>query len=980
MKKRLLLLSAISLACAIAGGTTLTWTGGSQTSDNFSDADNWSPSQAPASGDTLVFRGETRTTPYNDLDPDSYTFAKIVFTNDNSAGLSAPFTLTGNKLKLVGSITGIKTTSGSLTDTFDLEVEFTGKPWLGVASTSSRNYVFNKKVSGPTNQSMENPGQYQGTVYFNGDIEGFDSFSHPNGSINVYFRGVNNAFSHASGYNFNQGYLYFIDAATFGPAPIVRSGQGWYSTAGSVCFDPTNDVTITAKIGVTAPSQSNNGLTLVNRTAGTTVTFTGDVVESGTKEANGSNAGTRLVVDGAGNGVFKGNFTKDRMAFTKLGAGTWILSDEIETCSMTGLVTVSAGKLVVDCALQPNQYMTIASSGTIAGKGTLGAPVTFKSTSKYEVSVNGDGTHNTLTIPGAITLEGNVTVNRTGGAALAPGSRTKLLEFDSKSGSGSFIAGSGFPANAVLLIEDGVLYAQIPSESLVWNGEASSEWNTTDANWDGGALFADGKVVSFPDLVDAAKRTISIPSTVKPMNLAVTASADRPYSFSGPGSIEDAVSIEFSGTATNTVSVPVRNAAMMQVTAGRFVMDGEIANSVVTIGNDATLTQTVSSAVSGTSILTLYGARADLCGTNSFTGGLVIGHNDNSGLPRTDVYVRTPNAIGAGDLSVCYKSYLYVNADCAVTNRTLHFWGYNNYCQVNVKNNTVFDWAGDIVVHEYPNGEVLFADTGTFKLGKSDLTSTFSTTHGRGVGLVGNIHMYANFSSGSGLSFRNNFWLYSTNNMWSGFGINTGNAYMMAKNALPGDKPISMLQQWNNVQYQANLYLNGFDQTVAAINVTDYNHNIQNWARIKSTLPATLTVSNATASSFNDVTTFYVQECVTLRKMGLGKWTIGCQNTSTGDFEVVEGAVSIAAADSLPVGEKSTLRIHEGATLDLPSGVNAEISLTERIVAGKTRMVRAGLYGGEECEDPAAIRVAWITGAGTLRVKRDHGGTILIFH
>ena len=283
------LAAAAGLIFAAHGGT-LTWTGGSTTSDNFSDAANWSPSQAPASGDTLVFRGETRTTPYNDLDPDSYTFAKIVFTNDNSAGLSAPFTLTGNKLKLVGSITGIKTTSGSLTDTFDLEVEFTGKPWLGVASTSSRNYVFNKKVSGPTNQSMENPGQYQGAVYFNGDIEGFDSFSHPNGPINVYFRGVNNAFSHASGYNFNQGYLYFIDAATFGPAPIVRSGQGWYSTAGSVYFDPTNDVTITAKIGVTAPSQSNNGLTLVNRTAGTTVTFTGDVVESGTKEANGSDA------------------------------------------------------------------------------------------------------------------------------------------------------------------------------------------------------------------------------------------------------------------------------------------------------------------------------------------------------------------------------------------------------------------------------------------------------------------------------------------------------------------------------------------------------------------------------------------------------------------------------------------------------------------------------------------------------------------
>ena len=216
--------------------------------------------------------------------------------------------------------------------------------------------------------------------------------------------------------------------------------------------------------------------------------------------------------------------------------------------------------------------------------------------------------------------------------------------------------------------------------------------------------------------------------------------------------------------------------------------------------------------------------------------------------------------------------------------------------------------------------------------------------------------------------------------MWSSLGINTGNAYMMAKNALPGDKPISMLQQWNNVQYQANLHLNGFDQTVSAINVTDYNHNIPNWARIQSTLPATLTVSNATASSFNDKTTFYVQDCVTLRKMGLGKWTIGCQNTSTGDFEVVEGTVALAAAESLPVGAKSTLRVADTAALEIPEGMSAEISYAERIVAGRTRMVRAGLYGSNDCTVPDAIKVGWLAGAGTLRVNRDKGGTVISFH
>ena len=113
--------------------------------------------------------------------------------------------------------------------------------------------------------------------------------------------------------------------------------------------------------------------------------------------------------------------------------------------------------------------------------------------------------------------------------------------------------------------------------------------------------------------------------------------------------------------------------------------------------------------------------------------------------------------------------------------------------------------------------------------------------------------------------------------------------------------------------------------------------------------------------------------------MGAGTWTIGCRNTSTGDFEVVEGTVSLAAAESLPVGENSTLRIADGAFLDLPAGVTAEISYAERIAGGGARMVRANLYGGAECANPAATRVAWITGAGTLRVKRDIGGTMVIF-
>ncbi len=963
-----------------AHGDTLTWTGSSTTSDNFSDAANWSPSQTPATGDTLVFAGETRTSPVNDMDPELVSFATINFANDNSSGHAAAFTLSGNKLKLTKTITCAKATTGSLTETFDLEVEFVGndKFVIGGANVNNHHLTFNKRFSGPSNRNLENPSQYSGTITFNGPIDGFAMFYRPNGGGNIYFRGVNTAFAGSDGYNINQGNCYFIDAANFGPAPKFRSGQGGYSTAGSYYFDPTNDVTITAEVGLTAPSMSDNGLTLCNRTAGTIITFTGNIVERGTKESNGALAGTRLVVNGSGDGVFTGNFTKDRMAFMKQGSGTWTLSEEIETCSMTGLVTVSAGKLVVDCPLQPNQCVSVSANATLAGKGTLGAQVTFKSGAKYEVSVNGDGTYNTLTIPGTATLEGNVAVNLAGNVALAPGSHVALLTFGAKDGIGNFVAGSGFPGNAVLSVSGGALYVDIPSEELVWNGAASSAWNATDANWNGGRVFSDGAAVTFPDLADAAKRAVSIPGTVKPMNVTVAASAERPYSFAGAGSIEDAVSLEFSGTATNTLSVPVRNVDDLIVSAGRLELDGPVEDSVIIVGAGASLTQTVNSAIGGTSALSAYGCTVDLAGTNSFTGMLVVGKNEGSN-PRTDVNIRAPGALGDGDVSVNYNSYLNIYGNTAVTNRTLHLWGYNNTSRISVYNRSSFDWAGDIVVHEYPSGELIMGADCAIRLGNADGSSTFSTTHGRAVTIVGNVHLYANFNSGSGFAFRNNLWLYSTNNVWGSFGINTGTAYMMATNALPSDKPVTMLQQWGKVQYQANFDLNGFDQTIAALNVTDYDRTVSNWARIQSDLPATLTISNATASSFSDTNTFYVLGCVTLRKMGLGTWTLGCQNTSTGNVEIVEGVIVLDAAESLPVGAESTLRVTDGAALAIPEGMEAEIPYVERISAGRTHEVRAGLYGSTTCTVPGTTKVEWLSGAGTLRVKRGKGGTVVLF-
>ena len=68
-----------------------------------------------------------------------------------------------------------------------------------------------------------------------------------------------------------------------------------------------------------------------------------------------------------------------------------------------------------------------------------------------------------------------------------------------------------------------------------------------------------------------------------------------------------------------------------------------------------------------------------------------------------------------------------------------------------------------------------------------------------------------------------------------------------------------------------------------------------------------------------------------------------------------------------------------GALTKNRSRWEAEIPYVERISAGRTHEVRAGLYGSATCTVPGTTKVEWLSGAGTLRVKRGKGGTIVVF-
>jgi autotransporter-associated beta strand protein len=967
-------------------GETLRWTGASSSSNNFSDQANWSPSQVPANDDHLIFSGETRTNPYNDLDPEAVSFASITFENDGSEGKRAEFTISGNTINMKGSIGSANAPSSApLTETFETEIVYTGTSNFTLSSDNVTHHhiVFNKKVSGPVAKNIDlyTPTQHRGNIYFNGGLEGFRSFRRPNGSGHIYFNSANNAFDDdEGGYNFNQGWMYFVDAATFGPARYFRSGQGGWATAGGARFNLTNDTVISARIGLTSPSQNDDAFTVESYTAGKTLTLLGEVYECGTKE----NAGTRLVVTGAGDGILKGNFSTNRIAFTKKGTGTWTLAEEIGTSVMTGLVQVTAGKLVIDCTLAENQRVEVSANATLAGKGTLGAMTHFNGGAIYEIGGTPDSL-NILTAAGTVNLAGDIVVKYAGGSEILPGSQLEIMRFAEKTGVGNFTLGAGFPAGTTLKINGSSLSVAVPSEVLVWNGSASDKWNKQDANWAGAfPVFRDGASVEFPDLADGSKRTIDIPAAVSPMSLSVFANAANPYSFTGEGPISNANLITFSGTAINALDTDVENATAIEVSDGGLVLTGDIGGDVpncfITIGKNATLTQGVESVIGGSYQLSAYGPNIYLCGTNTYAGGTIVGLKDT---PGTQLYVSAPNGIGTGDLTIGPKSTLNCNSYIAVTNKTAYFYGPGSVGCVNLAKGHL-EWRGDIHILESGRTVELIKgsenpNANNIILGKEDGTSVLSFYGYRNTTIVGTIYMHSRLllRENYKLAFRGTLYLYSTNNEWGGLSVNTGKAVMMAENALSHGE-LSMLQQWNNAQYEAVLDLNGFDQTVSGISITDYNKAIYNKAEIRSEAHAVLTVSNDTDSVFNDVATFKVKEFVSLRKMGAGVWTVGCENTSTGNIEIVEGTVSVVAEESMPVGKDSFLRIHDGAFLDLPDGIAAEIGYAEKITEGGAKTIRAGLYGGANCKNASAAKVDWITGEGTLLVRRDQGGTIVV--
>jgi autotransporter-associated beta strand protein len=129
----------LGLALATLSAATVTWTGGSATTNNWTDAANWGGT-APVAGDDLRFAGSTRLTPFNDFAANT-SFNSITF----NAG-AGDFFLTGNAITVTGGATAITSNATSGTMTINLALTFsTAAPTI--ASTAGGSLVFGGTIA-----------------------------------------------------------------------------------------------------------------------------------------------------------------------------------------------------------------------------------------------------------------------------------------------------------------------------------------------------------------------------------------------------------------------------------------------------------------------------------------------------------------------------------------------------------------------------------------------------------------------------------------------------------------------------------------------------------------------------------------------------------------------------------------------------------------------------------------------------------------
>ena len=841
----------------------------------------------------------------------------------------------------------------------------------------------------------------------------------------------------------------------FGVGSAITMGQNNWATTGTLSYYGTTDATCDRDITIYAftnstPTANHWGGRFRNETAGTCLTVTGTLAES--RNSNYPQSLASLFLGGAGDGVFTAPLP-GRMAFYKEDSGTWTITG---AHTASGLMRVNAGRLNVDGSVPATctapTKMTVDANATLGGTGVVhgttavlakgrlaagsadrcgaltfdGESVSIADGAKLLFKVGAD-TNDVIVLGNGAMFGGAVEVDVSvlGAAAIAPGTYT-LMTWGGSSAPTAIVPSDTVPDGTTFAIEgNALMMTMADTQSLTWKGgaEAEAAWDTTSPNWLAGAAeatFAEQDFVTF-DNAGSTSPTVRIDGTVHPSAVVVDADAVA-YAFTGNGGIAGHAPFTKRGTNTLTVSTANSYTKPTTIEAGRYVLNGTLDGTSITVAHQASLDQRADGVIAGDDIAINLGYGDHyLRGTNTFTGTVRF-DTRNHGLEFAQtknvyLYLSGSNALGKAS-SVTIYGYSGENnhfPNLTLTDNTFisgttfvagNVSGQRTYIAKNSSDANV-GWHGDIVGESGAGSGAALqiinwgnSSNGAFEIGTpggtNEMRGKVASFNFRGSGVI---------KCYSRIAFNGGTWpnrndsgtaiLYATNNSFGGITLSQGTLQTGRANVIPASAAVSIGKDLDDNSF-STLNLDGFDQTFAGF----YENFVSRTKHANRVMtpegkPATLTVNGSSNRSWGSSHS-WIQGPLTLVKAGSHNFTLNGTNTYTGATFMQAGTLTLNSAQALggttnvvltggTIAANASGALNAGGTLTVPNPASGTLSLAD----GTTQTVEwlvinghpqpAGVYS--KAKAGAESRLAFLargTGSGTLLVRKGAGAVLIL--
>ncbi|MEI7533518.1 MAG: autotransporter-associated beta strand repeat-containing protein [Verrucomicrobiae bacterium] len=483
-----------------------------------------------------------------------------------------------------------------------------------------------------------------GTTTVNGGTLDLNASSQTVGAVTIAGGTIQNGTLNGSSYAGQSG---TVSAILAGGIALGKTTGGTLTLSGANTF--TGGANLNG--GILNAGIAQNGTTSGPLGASGTISFGGGTLQFSSASAAwdpssrfATTASQPVSIDTAGQSITLATaLTSAGGTLTKSGTGTLTLSG---ANSYSGATTVSAGTLSTTTASTGAGSYAVSDNATLgvsiasAGQSlnmsslTLGSSA-GPSTLNITLGAN-DPTATVITDAGALTLNGTVVVNVTGGASLT-GATVVLLSYSSLAGSGSFTAGSlpsmiGYTTSVVndTSAKQLKLVFTALSVAVQWSA-ASGNWDTTTANWQpvgGGSAttYAENSPVTFDDNgTGSGPLTVTLTAAHTPASVTVNNSA-KDYVLTG-SAIDGVTTLAKSGTSQLTLSGANSYSGATTISAGTVKLGNATA-----LGTTAGGTTLSSGAVLDLNGQTVGAEAVSLSGTGISSGGALVNSSTAASL------------------------------------------------------------------------------------------------------------------------------------------------------------------------------------------------------------------------------------------------------------------------------------------------------------------------------------------------------------